>query len=122
MRVVIADDSKIMREHLAGALDGLEGIEIVGSASSGAQALESIRKLTPDVVVLDIRMPNGSGIDVLERIKQDTPCPVVIMFTNYPYPQYQKKCQQAGADFFFDKSTESHRVIETLESLARACG
>ncbi len=117
MRVVIADDSEIMREHLAGALSGLEGIEIVGSAGSGAQALESIRKLNPDVVVLDIRMPGGSGIEVLERIKQDARCPVVIMFTNYPFPQYRKKCEQAGADFFFEKTSESHLVIETLESL-----
>jgi DNA-binding NarL/FixJ family response regulator len=118
MRIIIADDSAIMREHLADALSGLENIEIIGSANSGSQALESIRKLKPDVAVLDIKMQSGSGIDVLEEIKQDADCPVVIMFTNYPFPQYRKKCEQAGADFFFEKSNESNLLIETLEDLA----
>ncbi len=122
MRVIIADDSEIMREHLADALSNLANLEIVGSASSGSQALESIRRLNPDVVVLDIRMPGGSGIDVMEQIKRDTTCPVVIMFTNYPFPQYRKKCEQAGADFFFDKSSESQRLIETIEALADRLG
>lgn len=118
MRVVIADDSKIMRERLVEALSGLKDVEIAGSVSSGAQALKIIRKIKPDVALLDIRMPEGSGIEVLEQIKQDASCPIVIMFTNYPFPQYRKKCEQAGADFFFDKSGESQRMIETLESLA----
>jgi DNA-binding NarL/FixJ family response regulator len=122
MRVIIADDSEIMREHLADALSNLANLEIVGSASSGSQAFESIRRLNPDVVVLDIRMPGGSGIDVLEQIKRDTTCPVVIMFTNYPFPQYRKKCEQAGADFFFEKSSESQRLIETIEALADRLG
>ena len=107
-----------MRKHLADALSGLDGVVIAGNASNGAQALESIRELAPDVVVLDIRMQSGNGIEVLQRIRQDGSCPVVIMFTNYPFPQYRKKCEQAGADFFFDKSSESHRVIETMEYLA----
>ena len=118
MRVLIADDSEIMREHLTEALSGYSQIEIVGEAGDSDQAIESVRALAPDVVILDIRMPNGSGIDVLEQVKKNLTPPVVIMFTNYPFPQYRKKCREAGAEFFFDKSSESHKVIETLESLA----
>jgi len=61
-------------------------------------------------------MSNGNGIEVLEQVKKSVAAPVVIMFTNYPFPQYRKKCSEAGAEFFFDKSSESHKVIETLES------
>lgn len=118
MRVLIADDSEIMREHLTDALSIYSQIEIVGEAGDSDQAIESVRTLAPDVVILDIRMPNGSGIDVLEQVKKNLAPPVVIMFTNYPFPQYRKKCREAGAEFFFDKSSESHKVIETLESLA----
>ena len=119
MRILIADDSAIMREHLGDALSGLENVRIAGVASDGNQALELIHTLDPDVVILDIRMPHRSGIDVLERIRKENHRPVVIVFTNYPFPQYRKKCEQAGADYFFDKSSESHRVIATLESLAK---
>lgn len=117
MKILIADDSEIMRDHLADALTGNDDIEIIGSAGDGREAIESIHQLSPDVVILDIKMQHSNGIEVLERVKQNASPPVVIMFTNYPFPQYRRKCAEAGADYFFDKSSESHKVIETLESL-----
>jgi YesN/AraC family two-component response regulator len=76
IEVFIADDSLIVREHLVTMLDELAGIEIVGQAENGAEAISGIRILQPDVVILDIRMPGGNGIDVLQTIKQDevSPC------------------------------------------------
>ena len=62
-------------------------------------------------------MPGGSGIDVLREIKQNNQTPLVIVLTNYPYPQYRRKCMDAGADFFFDKSTEFDKVTEVLKQL-----
>jgi len=59
-------------------------------------------------------MPSGSGISVLEEVKRRDDSPTVIMLTNYPYPQYRKKCMDAGADYFFDKSSEFHKVTEVL--------
>jgi two-component system response regulator DevR len=70
IKVFIADDSLIVREHLVTMLDELAGIEIVGQAGTVTEAISAIRILQPDVVILDIRMPGGSGIDVLENIKQ----------------------------------------------------
>jgi DNA-binding NarL/FixJ family response regulator len=92
-------------------------IRIVGYAEDVPQAVESVAKLRPDVVILDIQMPGGSGIDVLETIKKNKPSPIVIMFTNYPYPQYRNKCLAAGADFFFDKSLEFDALTDTLKNL-----
>jgi DNA-binding NarL/FixJ family response regulator len=79
--------------------------------------MDSIRELKPDAVILDIQMPNSSGIDALQNIKIGGPTPVVIMLTNYAYPQYRKRCMDAGADFFFDKSTEFEEVVNVLRGL-----
>lgn len=113
--VFIADDSLIVREHLVTMLDELTEVEIVGQAETVAEAITAIGKLQPDVVILDIRMPDGSGIDVLLAIKQNESAPIVIVLTNYPYPAYRQKCLQAGADFFLDKSTEFDQIPELFE-------
>ena len=115
IKVFIADDSLIVREHLVTMLDELAGIEIVGQAGNVAEAISAIRLLKPDAVILDILMPGGSGIDVLENIKQNDSTLVVIVLTNYPYPVFRQKCLQAGADFFLDKSTEFDQIPELFE-------
>ena len=117
--VFIADDSLIVREHLVTMLEELAGIEIVGQAENVAEAISAIRILKPDAVILDIRMPGGSGIDVLQNIKQDDSAVLVIVLTNYPYPVYRQKCLQAGADFFLDKSTEFDQIPELFERFKR---
>ena len=114
IKVFIADDSLIVREHLVTMLDELIGVEIVGQAGTVAETISAVEELQPDVVILDIRMPDGSGIDVLQTIKQDDPAPAVIVLTNYPYPAYRQKCLQAGADFFLDKSTEFDQIPELI--------
>jgi DNA-binding NarL/FixJ family response regulator len=113
--VVIADDSLIVQEHLVTMLEELAGIEIVGQAENVAEAINAISQLQPDVVILDILMPGGSGIDVLENIKQDGAGPMVIILTNYPYPVFQEKCLQAGANYFLDKSTEFDQIPGLFE-------
>jgi DNA-binding NarL/FixJ family response regulator len=119
MRVFIADDSALLRERLIDMLSELEGIEIVGQAQDSLSAVRSIHKLKPDVVILDIWMPGGSGFNVLQNIKKNKVAPVVIMFTNYPYSQYRKKCMDEGADFFFDKSSEFEKINEVLKQLVK---
>jgi DNA-binding NarL/FixJ family response regulator len=117
MRVLIADDSEVLVQRLVTMLAEVRGIEIVGQAGTVAEAAQAVRNLRPDVMILDIRMPGGSGIDVLEGMKRDQATPIVIVLTNYGYPQYRKKCLQSGARFFLDKSTEFEKVGEVLRSL-----
>ena len=119
MKVFIADDSEVVCERLTTMLSDLPEIEIIGQAQDVPGSIESIRKLHPDVVILDIRMPGGSGIDVLEDIKKTNAAPVVIVLTNYPYPQYRKKCMALGAEYFFDKATEFEKVTEVIENLTQ---
>ena len=117
MKVLIADDSELMRKRLITLISGLEGIDVIEEAEDCGETIKIIRELNPDVVILDIRMPGGSGMDVLRQIKKKKTGPTVIIFTNYPYPEYRKKCMELGASFFFDKSTEFKKISEVLKQL-----
>ena len=118
LKLFIADDSKAIVESLSDLLVEIRGMEIVGYAHNTSQAIERINVLNPDVVILDIRMPGGSWIHVLETIKLYNKKILIIMLTAYPYPQYRRICEEMGAEYFFDKSTEFHRVQEVLTELA----
>jgi DNA-binding NarL/FixJ family response regulator len=117
VKVLLADDSKLMRERLAVQLCELERVELVGETDHIPELLEQIQRLKPDVVVLDIHMPGGNGIQALEAIKREPESPVVIMLAMLPYPQYRKKCLETGAEFFFDKATEFDLVMQALKQL-----
>jgi len=114
MRILIADDSAVVRERLIGLLTDLRGIEVVGQAEDAIEARNLAEKLKPDVAILDLRMPKGSGADVLSDLKKLNPTPKVIMLTNYPHPENRKKCMDGGADYFFDKSNEFQKVVSVL--------
>jgi DNA-binding NarL/FixJ family response regulator len=122
MKVYVVDDSPLVRERLVALLSEVEGVDVVGSADNAEEGIAGIALRDPDAVILDIRMPSGSGISVLEEIKKHERTPTVIMLTNYPYPQYRKKCMDAGADYFFDKSSEFHKVTEVLSQMIVADG
>ena len=119
MKLLIVDDSVIVREILRDSLGEVEGIEIVGEASNASEAVEMIRRLRPDVVVLDFKMPDGNALSVLKEIRSENLSPLVLMFTNYPHLQYRDACLDAGAHYFFDKSIDFDKVIEVLEQTAR---
>ena len=97
--VYIVDDSEVMRARIAESVSDIAGVKIVGQSGDPFEALDSIGKSQPDVVILDIRLPERSGIDVLKDIKKEFPAPIVIMITNYPYRQYRQGCMAAGADY-----------------------
>ena len=117
VEVLSAEEAAQMSEQVMCILSQLDQMEIIGAARDGLEAIDSIRKLNPEVVILDIRMPRSSGLKVLESIKKDALHPIVLVLNNYPYPQYRKKFIEAGAHYFFDKSTEFDKIPEVLERL-----
>ena len=117
MRVFIADDSILILERLKVMLSDLPEIVIIGESRDGIGAIKALRKLNPDVVTLDIKMPGVDGIDVLKYIKNNNQKIRVIMLTNYAFPQYRKKCMELGADYFFKKSTEFENIMDALKKL-----
>ncbi len=119
MKVLIVDDSAIVQERLRLMIEDQKGIQIVGQALNGVEALKFIKQNKPHAVILDIRMPGGNGIDVLQEIKRIDPDIKVIMFTNYPYSQYRTKCLKSGADYFLDKSAEFKKIPEIINHIAK---
>jgi len=112
--VFIVDDSTVVRERLAQMISGLPGVDVVGQADIAFEAIDGLRRLRPTCAVLDISMPGGSGIHVLETIKREQPALSVIMLTNFAQDQYRQKCLQLGAGYFFDKTTEFEKVLDVL--------
>ena len=122
MKVLVVDDSALLRERLISMISELPGVTAIDQAQDAPEALNSVQKLRPDVVILDIRLSDGNGIEVLQKMKKDNSAAVTIMFTNYSYPQSRKKCHEAGADFFFDKSTEFHKITDVLKKIQESHG
>lgn len=118
MKVFIADDSSAIRERLELLISEISGAEVIGMAKDGVEATDCILQLRPDVVILDIRLPLRNGIDVLRDIRHGGSTSRVIIFTNYPFPQYRQRCMKEGADYFFDKSTDFEKVQTLLEQLS----
>jgi YesN/AraC family two-component response regulator len=119
LSVVVADDSAAIRHSLSALISRLENVEIVGMAQTGAEALEMVRGLKPDVLTLDMRMPELSGIKVLEAIKRDGLEVMVIVLTGLEEPEYRRKCMDLGAKHFFHKATEFELLIELLGDQSR---
>ncbi len=116
---LIVDDSAVIRHRLVSMLSEIPGVQLVGEASGAVEGAELIRSEHPDAVILDIRMPDRSGIGLLEDIKNDPERPTIIILTNYPYSAYQKRCMELGARHFFDKSTEFTKLETVVRELAQ---
>jgi DNA-binding NarL/FixJ family response regulator len=114
MRVLIVDDSTLVRQRLMALLNGLDGVEVVGEASGGDEALRLCQELRPDLLTLDLFMSEGSGVEFLEAVHGIEPSPRVVVLTNYPYPTVRKRCLELGAEAFLNKATEVERIREIL--------
>ena len=119
MRVLIVDDSKIVCERLQQMLIDIVGVEVVGQTYNGEDAIKAIAESKPDAVILDIRLPGISGMEVLKDIREKKLLIKVIILTNYVYPQYREKCKELGADYFFDKSLEFEEIPKMIAELAK---
>ena len=117
VRIFIADDSEVLRSSIMDILTEIEGIVVIGEGGEAEQVIEAVDRLEPDILILDIRMAGGNGIQVLKAMKKKAKPPKIIMFTNYPYLQYRKKCIDEGADYFFYKATEFHEMIQAIKKL-----
>lgn len=109
----------MIRQRLADLLAEIEGVVLIGQAEDVPGATKGIAATKPDVAIVDIRMPGGSGIDVVKSVKAGVPGgPSFMMYTNYGLPQYRQACADAGADFFFDKATDGQKLADAIRMLA----
>src|SRR5512140_3428129 len=120
LRVVIIEDSAIIRMRLAEALQEIPNLEIVGQVETEAEAVRLLGASGWDAAILDLQLRQGTGLGVLKmlRLEGRPESSKVIVFTNYAFPQFRDRSFSLGADYFFDKSREFHRVREVLSDLA----
>jgi DNA-binding NarL/FixJ family response regulator len=117
LRVLVADDSRMVRQMLFRLLAALPQFEIVGQANDGRRALKAIHQLNPDVVILDIRMPKFNGLEVLESLQKQALSCKVIVFSQLGEEPYRKRCLQLGARGFFDKVAEFDQFHQALKKM-----
>jgi DNA-binding NarL/FixJ family response regulator len=118
IRLLICDDHQVIRTGLAALLAGTE-IEIVGEADSGKEALRLAQKLKPDVVLLDIRMPDGDGLSTLEKLRAKMPESKVVMLSTYDNPTYIARAVALGASDYVLKGSTRDAIVATIISTAR---
>ncbi|NWG16088.1 MAG: response regulator transcription factor [Chloroflexi bacterium] len=117
IRIVIADDHGIVREGLR-ALLTRPGIQVVGEADSGATAVELAKTLQPDLMLLDIRMPDGDGLQALAQIKIVSPTTSVIMLTTYANPGYLARAISSGASGYLSKEVNPEQIVRAVRAAA----
>jgi DNA-binding NarL/FixJ family response regulator len=120
LRVFVVEDSELIRKRIIENVNAMGGFDVVGYAESADEAVESISELRPDIVITDIQLKKGSGIDVVRKIRARpyVPRPRIFVLTNYAFPEYKRQCSVAGADEFFDKSSEYDRFLSLMREAA----
>lgn len=121
-KIILVDDSSIVRRCLCGVLSDIPGVEIVGEATDFQDALQQVRLTKPHIVILEVHLRDGRGLDLLRAIKEGSSSPIAIVFSSYNYPQLLDACVNAGADFFFKKSHDVTALTGLLRRLIAACG
>jgi DNA-binding NarL/FixJ family response regulator len=117
-RVLIADDDDLMRAGLAELLSGDPSIEIVGEAASGREAVERCRRLDPDVVLMDVRMPDLDGIAATHELASAAPSVRVLILTTFEQDDYIFGALRAGASGFLVKRTRPETLIAAVHTIA----
>jgi len=119
MNVVLVDDSLLVRERVASIISEIPSAKVIGEAGNSVEAMEVVRKTKPDVVILDIKMPGESGLQVLRKLKNEFGELRIIMLTNYSDSQYKAECLMNGADYFLCKSDEFNKLPEVFSKLGK---
>ncbi len=118
VRILIADDHEVVRIGLASLLDRQPGFSVVGEARSGEEAVRLARRTHPDVVVMDIRMPDGSGIDACRAITGELPATPVVMLTSYADSDALFAAIDAGASGYVLKRVGSSELVDAVRTVA----
>ena len=117
MRAYIVENSEIVRNWLGLLLVEIEGLDLVGQTGSARIATEEILKLRPDVMLVDIKLSDGNGLDVLESVQAHGLKTRAIVMTFDPYSQYRKRAIELGAIHFIDKAKEFENIRLILGQL-----
>ena len=117
MTIVLADTDAHFRARLKKRLEKIIGVQVVGESSDLEETTAMILNRKPDITILNSSLRGGRGIEVLEQVKRLMALPTIIVVTDDPSHDNKTACTLAGADFFFEKDTEDHKMVNTVRLL-----
>jgi DNA-binding NarL/FixJ family response regulator len=118
MRVLVVDDHQAFRHALSSALDMVDDIEVAGQAGGGVAACDEAEQLDPDVIIMDLSMPDLSGIDAMKRIHERRPDLPVVILTAHADGGTEREAREAGASGFLAKGTGLRDLVIVLHEAA----
>lgn len=117
LNILVVDDSEIIRDRIVEVINRLsENIKII-HADNFREALKQFISLPPEIIILDIQLKDGDGMDLLNIIKSRNPNTHVIILTNYPFPIFKKYCTKYGAEYFLDKSNDFEKLQDVVSKI-----
>jgi DNA-binding NarL/FixJ family response regulator len=119
IKIVIADDHTIVREGLRRVVGEIEDIEVMGEATNGREVLEWVKKGGFDMLLLDLSMPNHSGVDFIKRLKDESPKLPILVLTMHEEEQYAVRSIRAGASGYLTKESASKELISAIRRVAQ---
>ncbi len=117
IKVILVDDHAVVRDGLRVTLEGYTDLRVIGDASNGAEAIRLAEKLQPDVVVLDIAMPQLNGIDAIAQIRQAAPSAQIVMLSMHSNPEYALRALDAGALGYVLKESAARQVADAIRAV-----
>ena len=117
IRTLIVDDYPVNRETLKGLFKRYFPSMIVEEARDGQEAMDKLESFRPHLILMDIRLPDGSGLELTKKIKETNPDSKVLVLTGYHYPEYQERATLYGADGFLMKGESGKEIVAAVESL-----
>ena len=119
LRLLVVDDHEVVRQGLVALLERREHFQVVAEAGTAAEAVEMARKFEPDLVVMDVRLPDGSGIEACREIRAEFPGTRVVILTSYPDEEAVLSAIIAGASGYLLKQIRGRDLVSALESVGR---
>jgi len=118
IRVLIVEDHNVVRQGLVALINLAEGIQVVGEAADGVEAIAQFRKLQPDVTLVDLRLPKLSGVEIIQRVRSESPQARFVVLTTYDGDEDIYRALKSGAKAYLLKGMTSEELIKTIREVA----
>lgn len=117
LRVLLVEDSKVLTERLAEVIGQVPGVELIATADTESAALSAVTRESPDVIILDLHLKQGTGFGVMRALAAGPRKPRIVVLTNYDLPEYKNAAVALGAAHFLDKARDYGRLGDVLREI-----